>query len=80
MSLHLFEKLTYSEDDWDIMQDAHLKACEFLGHDPVFYKNADRLARTIMNLFDGGARDFQIIASIAAHREAMLDRQLATYH
>ena len=31
MSLHLFEKLTYSEDDWYIMQDAHVKACELLG-------------------------------------------------
>ncbi|RCW77718.1 hypothetical protein [Phyllobacterium bourgognense] len=80
MSLHLFEQFTYSEDDWYIMQDAHLKACELLGLDPVSYKNADRLARTIMNIFDGGARDFQIIASIAAHREAMLDRQFATYH
>ena len=49
MSLHLFEQLTYSEDDWYIMQDAHLKACELLGLDPVSYKNADRLARTIMN-------------------------------
>ena len=64
MALHL--------SDWHIMQDAHVKACELLGHDPVSYKNADRLALTIMNLFEGGARDFQIIASIEAHREAML--------
>ena len=80
MSLHLFEKLTYSEEDWYIMQDAHVKACELLGVQPVSYRNADRLARTIMNLFDGGARDFEIIASIAAHREAVLDRLLATHH
>ena len=80
MSLHLFEKLTYSEDDWYIMQEAHVKACELLGAQPVSYRNADRLARTIMRLFDAGARDFETIASIAAHREIVLDRQSATYH
>ena len=79
MSLHLFDKLTYSEDDWYIMQDAHVKACEILGQQPVSYNNADRLARTVMKLFDEGERDFQIIASIAAHREAVLDGQ-STYH
>ena len=80
MSLHLFEKLTYSEDDWYIMQDAHVKACELLGAEPVSYRNADRLARTIMKTLRRGARDFQIIASIAADREAVLDRQSATHH
>ena len=79
MSLHLFEKLTYDEEDWSILEDAHIKACELLGQPPVSYKNVDRLARHIMKLFDAGVRDFEIIATIAAHREIVLDRK-ATYH
>ncbi|CAN7677765.1 DUF4277 domain-containing protein [Phyllobacterium sp. LjRoot231] len=79
MSLHHFENPTYSEEDWCILEDAHIKACELLGQPPVSYKNEDRLARTIMKLFDEGVRDFEIIASIAAHREIVLDRK-ATYH
>jgi hypothetical protein len=79
MSLYLFEKLTYDEDDWCILEDAHIRACDLLGEPPVSYKNADRLARHIMKLFDAGVRDFEMIATIAAQREINLDRK-ATYH
>ena len=79
MSLHLFDKLTYDEEDWCILGDAHIKACDLLGEPPMSYKNADRLARHIMKLFDAGVRDFEIIATIAAHHEIVLDRK-ATYH
>ena len=69
MSQHLFDQLTYSEDDWHIMENAHIRACELLGEHPAHYEHNDRLARTIMQVFGTGARDYEIIASIAAQRK-----------
>jgi hypothetical protein len=77
---YFFDQLTYSEDDWQIMENAHRKACERLGQDPAFYEHNDRLARTIMKLFDKGARDYEKIASIAAHREIIMVRLMSTRH
>jgi hypothetical protein len=77
---HPFDQLTYSEDDWQIMENAHLRACEILGQHPASYEHNDRLARTIMKLFDKGARDHERIASIAAHRETIMVRLLSTRH
>ena len=53
------DKLTYSEDDWHVMEDAHIKACEILGLHPAYYEHRDRLARTIMSLFNKGTRDYR---------------------
>ena len=80
MLLHLFDQLTYSEDDWQIMEHAQLRACEILGQHPAYYENNDRLARTIMKLFYNGERDHERIASIAAHRETIMVRLLSTRH
>ncbi|PSH61595.1 hypothetical protein [Phyllobacterium sophorae] len=74
MIQNLSDKLTYSEDDWHVMEDAHIKACEILGLHPAYYEHKDRLARTIMSLFNKGTRDYQIIASLAAHRETIYQR------
>jgi hypothetical protein len=68
----LFEKLTYSEEDWCVMQKAHIKACELLGQPST---NAERLAKTVMKLFDAGERDVKIIAAMAAHRENRLRKR-----
>ncbi|PSH68505.1 hypothetical protein CU102_12065 [Phyllobacterium brassicacearum] len=80
MSQHLFDQLTYSEDDWHIMENAHIRACELLGEHPAHYENNDRLARTIMQVFGTGARDYEIIASIAAQRERIMVYLLSTRH
>ena len=69
---HLYEKLTYSEEDWCIMQKAHVKAWELLGQPSA---NADRMAKTVMKLFDAGERDFKVIAAMAAHREHRLQKR-----
>jgi len=78
--LKLLHKLTYSEDDWEIMEGAHRRACALLGQSPIYYEHKDRLARTIMMLFDDGTRDVEILASIAVHREHVMDRLLSTQH
>ena len=80
MLQHLFDQLNYSEDDWQIMMCAHIRACEMLGVHPGYYEHKDRLARTIMKLFDKGGRDLEIIASIVAHRELIMVRLLSTRH
>jgi hypothetical protein len=77
---YFFDQLTYSEGDWQIMEHAHRKACERLDQDPALYEHNDRLARTIMKLFDKGARDYKLIASIAAHREIIMVRLMSTRH
>ncbi|ATU94985.1 hypothetical protein [Phyllobacterium zundukense] len=67
--LHLVNQLTYSSQDWDIMQRAHTKASELLGRCPSTHENANRLARTVMNLFNRGLRDAEVLAWIAANQE-----------
>jgi hypothetical protein len=80
MSLHLFDHLTYSEEDWRIMEKARIRACELLGQRAGDYENNERLARTIMKVFDAGTRDYEILASIAAHRETVMVRRPSTHH
>ncbi|UXN66254.1 hypothetical protein N8E89_24055 (plasmid) [Phyllobacterium sp. A18/5-2] len=80
MLLHLFDQLTYSEDDWQIMENAQLGAYEILRQHPAYYENNDRLARTIMKLFYNGERDHERIATIAAHREIIMVRLLSKRH
>jgi hypothetical protein len=77
---HVSDRPAYSEEDWQIIERAHIKACELLEQPPATYEHAERLARTIMELFDQGSRDFQILAAIAAHREEVLDGQSSKYH
>jgi hypothetical protein len=77
---HISDRPTYSEEHWHIIERAYIKACELLGQPPASYENADRLARTIMRLFDQGSRDFQILAAIAAHHENILNRRSSEYH
>ena len=77
---HISDRSTYGEEDWHIIERAHIKACELLGQPPATYEHADRLARTIMRLFDQGSRDFQILAAIAAHHENVLNRRSSEYH
>lgn len=77
---HISDRPAYSEEDWQIIESANIKACELLEQPPATYEHADRLARTIMNLFDQGSRDFQILAAIAAHHENVLDGESSKYH
>jgi cation transport regulator ChaC len=51
------ENLTYSTEDWMTMQTAHMMASAILQRDPTTHENADRLARTVMKLFDQGMHD-----------------------
>lgn len=62
----------YSTEDWDLMQRAHTTASEMLHRCPKTHENADRLARTVMRLFDQGVRDENIIASRAVNEETVL--------
>lgn len=78
MSLHLFGQLTYSEEDWQIMEIAHIRV-RAIDQPPASYEHNDRLARTIMKLFDQGTRDYQILAAIAAYREAVMVRRTSTH-
>lgn len=52
------------------MQRSHTKASEMLQRCAFTDENANRLARTVMNLFDQGLRDEEVIASRAAEQEA----------
>ena len=55
MGRHRLKKLIYSSQDWSVMQTALLLASKQF--EPPNYPNADRLARRVMTLFDGGLRD-----------------------
>ena len=68
--LHLVNKYVYSPEDWNFMQRAHACASLKLGRDPVTHENADRLARTVMNLFNKGLRDEEAIVLRASEEEA----------
>ncbi len=67
--LHSENQITYSSQDWDIMQRAHEKASELLGRSPSTHEYANRLARTVMKLFDRGLRDPEVLAWVAANHE-----------
>ena len=64
-------QLFYSREDWDLMQAAHVHASSLLHRSARDHKDADRLARRVMLLFDRGMRDMDIIAKVAAHQEHM---------
>jgi hypothetical protein len=70
--LHQVNRVSYSSKDWDIMQRAHAKASELLGRCPSTHENANRLARTVMKLFDRGLRDAEVLAWIAANQETVV--------
>jgi hypothetical protein len=75
MSMHIFDEL-YCEDDWQIMKKAHLKACQILDQPADSYRHSERLAKSVMKLFDDGERDFEVIAAAAAYSE----HRKNTYH
>jgi hypothetical protein len=54
------------------MQRAHAKASELLGRCPSTHENANRLARTVMKLFDKGVRDAEVLAWIATNQETVV--------
>jgi hypothetical protein len=62
---HVYDKLTYSEDDWRIMKLALARAGILLDR-PVGHPDADVLARTVMSVFDWGFRDSDVIATMVA--------------
>jgi len=68
----------YSTEDWRLMQRALAKASEALQRCPKSHENADRLARTVMKLFDQGLRDEMLIAAKAAEQE-MKATNIASY-
>jgi hypothetical protein len=63
------ENLTYSTEDWMTMQTAHMMASAILQRDPTTHENADRLARTVMKLFDQGMHDPKEVAATAVDQE-----------
>ncbi|WP_457300469.1 hypothetical protein [Phyllobacterium sp. P5_D12] len=62
-------KLSYNQQDWDIMKRALDRASLVLGRPLEVDLNAERLARRIMAFFDSGLRDFDLIAAKAANAE-----------
>ena len=68
--LHLISKNVYTAEDWSIMEHAHAAASVKLGRSPFTDENANRLARTVMRLFDQRIRDANVIATMAAEEEA----------
>ena len=67
--LHPISQHTYTTEQWDLMQRAHVKASEMLGRCSHTHEHANRLARTVMRLFDQGLRDDVIIAIMAVAQE-----------
>jgi hypothetical protein len=67
--LHLISQHSYSTQDLNLMQRAHAKASEMLQRYAFTDENSNRLARTVMKLFDQGLRNEEVIASRAAEQE-----------
>ncbi len=65
--LHLLSTTIHSPADWTIMQRAHAKASVLLNRCPYSHIDANRIARTVMRLFDDGLRDENMIAAKAAN-------------
>ncbi|PSH65334.1 hypothetical protein [Phyllobacterium sophorae] len=72
--LRLISQHTYTTEQWDLMQRAHVKASEMLGRCSHSHEHANRLARTVMKLFDQGLRDDLIIAARAVEQEVTATR------
>ncbi|MEK1888211.1 MAG: hypothetical protein AAAB35_11695 [Phyllobacterium sp.] len=74
----LFQRLTsvannaYAEEDWHIMASAFGIASFLLQRSIGIDRNAGRLAREIMRLFNTGLRDVNKIATLAADRERLM--------
>jgi hypothetical protein len=69
---HIVDNLTYTSKDWTTMQRAHEMASAMLRRDTRNHEHADRLARTVMQLFDQGTRDAKLIAMSAVDQEAKI--------
>ena len=63
---------TYSTEEWNCVQRVHVKASELLRRSPSVHEHADRLARTVMKLFDQGLRDEETIVSKAIIQEMLV--------
>ena len=63
---------TYSVEDWNLMQRAHSAVSSLLQRSPCEHENAERLARTVVKLFDHGLRDEDILVAKAAEQEFMV--------
>ena len=72
--LHLITQHTYTSEQWDLMHRAHVKASGMLGRCSLTHEHVNRLARTVMKLFDQGLRDDLIIAAKAAEQEMTVTR------
>lgn len=59
----------YTDEDWQIMSEAHKTASLKLGRDHREHENANRLARTVMMLFDQGIKNKDILVRMAIRRE-----------
>lgn len=71
-----FQKLFYTSQDWTLMAGALFKARRLLQRGPDD-KNANRLARRVMILFNDGLRDEDAIAIQAAKQEMLVIATLA---
>lgn len=60
---------SYSGRDWDLMNRAHKRASLLLRRSSSTDEYANRLARKVMDLFDKGMRDEDLISTIAAQLE-----------
>jgi len=58
----------YTSEDWRIMQAAYRKSAALLDQDSAS-RDADRLAREIMRLYNLGYRDIEALAFAAANVE-----------
>ncbi|GAB1582777.1 MULTISPECIES: hypothetical protein [Phyllobacteriaceae] len=59
----------YTSEDWRIMQTAYRKSAALLDRNPAGGKDADRLAREVMRLYNLGYRDIEALAFAAANVE-----------
>jgi hypothetical protein len=63
---------SYSSEDWNSMQRAHNTVSALLQRCPKEHEDAERLARTVMKLFNQGIRDEDVLVAKAAEQELMV--------
>lgn len=61
------------------MQRAHELASHDLGRNCKTHEHKDRLARTVMNFYQGGIHDVGILATISANRERSISKREEKY-
>ncbi|PSH70302.1 hypothetical protein CU102_04290 [Phyllobacterium brassicacearum] len=66
---HPIYVFSYSTRDWDLMNRAHKRASLLLRRSSSKHEHANRLARKVMDLFDKGMRDEDLISKTAAQLE-----------